>query len=78
MVSIKVADVNYRWLPLIHRGIKISVKVDVQMEYNDENKKYIIKCEALINEYYKQPVQRQLEDATAAILEVISLFCNIT
>ena len=44
------------------------------MEYSDKNKQAIINYEALINKYYKEPVQRQFKDATAAILEVITCF----
>ena len=41
------------------------------MDYSDKIKQAIIKYEGLINEYYKQPVQRQFADAKAAILEGI-------
>ena len=39
------------------------------IEYSDEKKQAIKKYEALINEYYKEPVQGEFEDAT--ILERI-------
>lgn len=62
---------NYLRSPLIQKDIKNSNEVDVEMDYSYENKQVIKKYETLINEYYKETMEGQFEDATAAILERI-------
>ena len=61
------------WLLFIEVS-KISVKVDVEMEYSDKNKQDIINNEALINEHYKQPVQRQFQYNVLALISIFIFF----
>ena len=73
VVTAKVADVNHRRSPLIQGGLEIPVMVSVVMHYTNENKRAIDAYETWVNKRYKEPVAKEYEDATTAILEGIKL-----
>ena len=43
----------------------------MKMEYNSQNKDTISRYEALVGQYYKEPVEGNFEDITATILNDI-------
>ena len=69
-VSAKVVSVHHRRSPLVQAGLEIPIKLTIEMEHTEKSQLCIKKYEALIREKYKEPVDGNFEDATAAILEL--------
>ena len=68
-VTAKVVDTHHRRSPLVQGGLEIPVEVTIAMDFTSKNEVAIKKCESLVKEKYKEPVQGKFEDVTAAILE---------
>ena len=57
-------------------GLEIPIQGTVKMECNSQNKDALTRYEALVNQYYKEPVDGKFEDVTAAILNDIDSDTN--
>ena len=68
-VSCQVVDARYRRSPLIQGGLEIPIETIVEMDACEQNMLAMNKYEALVQEYYKEPVDGVFEDVTASILE---------
>ena len=71
VVTVKVLDTHHRRSPLVQGGLEIPIQVIVKMECNSQNKDALSRYEALVNQYYKEPVDGKFEDVTATILNDI-------
>ena len=61
----------YRRSPLVRGGLEIPIQVIVKMECNSQNEDALTRYEALVNQYYKEPVDGKFEDVTTTILNDI-------
>ena len=68
VVTVKVLETHHCRAPLVQGGLKILIHVVVKMECNSQNKDAISRYEALISQYYKEPVEGNFEHITATIL----------
>ena len=57
--------------PFVQGGLEIPIQVIVRMECNSQNKDAQTRYEALVNQYYKEPVVEKFEDVIATILNDI-------
>ena len=55
--------------PIVQGGLEIPAEITVEMDITEENVQAMKKYEALVEEYYKEPIDGKFEDATAAILQ---------
>ena len=54
-------------------GLEIPIELTIEMEHTEKSQLCIKKCEALLQEKYKEPVDGKFEDATATILDGLKL-----
>ena len=73
VVTVKVLDTHHHRLPLVQGGLEIPIQVIVKTECNSQNKDALSRYEALVNQYYKEPIDGKFEDVTATILNDIDL-----
>ena len=73
VVTVKILDTHPRRSPLVRGGLEIPIQVIVKMECNLQNKNALTRYEALVNQYYKEPVDGKFEDVIATILNNIDL-----
>ena len=73
VVTVKVLDTHPRRSPLVQGGLEIPIQVIVKMECNLQKKDALTRYEALVNQYYKEPVNGKFEGVTATILNDIDL-----
>ena len=65
VLTVKVLDTHPCRLLLVQGGLEISIQVTVKMECNSQNKDALTKYKALVNQYYKEPVDGKFEHVTA-------------
>lgn len=75
-VSCRVTDAHHRRSPLVQGGLEIPAEITVEMDISKENVQAMKKYEALVEEYYKEPVDGKFEDATAAILQSLKALAS--
>ena len=63
-LSCKVTNAHHRRSLLVQGGLEIPVLVTVTMELGNNNVRVMKKYEHLVNEHYKEPVNRKF-DVTA-------------
>ena len=68
-VAVKVLDTHHRRSPLVQGGLEIPIQVLVKMDYSPQNKDAILKYEAFVEQYYREPVDGTFQDVTATVLE---------
>ena len=71
VVKVKVLDTHPHRSPLVQGGLEIPIQVIVKMECKSQNKDALTRCEALVNQFYKEPVDGKFEDVTATIVNDI-------
>ena len=71
VVTVNVLDAHPHRSPLVQGGLEITIQVMVKMECNSQNKDALTRYEALVNQYYKEPVVGKFQDVTATILNNI-------
>ena len=71
VVTVKVLDTHHHRSPLVQGGLEIPIQVIVKLECNSQNKDALSRYEALVNQYYKETVDRKFEDVTTTILNDI-------
>ena len=57
VVTVKVVDTLSRRSPPVQGGQDIPIQVIVKMECNSHNKDALTRYEALVNQYYKDPIE---------------------
>ena len=70
-VSCQVMDVHHRRSPLVQGGLEIPIRVTVTMDLGESNVQVMKKYEDLVNEHYKEPVNRMFDDVTTSVLEAL-------
>ena len=70
-VLVKMVEEAHRRSPLVQGGLEILILVTLSMDYSENNQAKIKKFEALFNDYYQEPVNKNFDDATIAILKTI-------
>ena len=61
VVTVKVLDTHHCRSPLVQGSLEIPIQVIVKMERNSQNKDTLSRYEALVNQYYKEPVDGNLK-----------------
>lgn len=71
VIKDKILHTHYCRSPLVQGGLEISIEVEAKIEYSQKNKTIITKYEALVNQYYKEPVDGAFENITTTALKDI-------
>ena len=67
-----MADSRFSFLsPLVQDGLEIPIWVAVTMDLGESKVQVMKKYENVVNEYYREPVNRTFDDMTTSVLEAL-------